>query len=206
MMTVVRNQNNATQSETTESQNNATQPETKESVECEEVLFYHQAGSVMVYTLSSSFNFDELSNPLHQFSQPGPSLKRLGVEKKIQAKMTLLNYDAERLKTIKKAKEDERKKKDDELENKYKSKQKILDLYISSTGVSIKPIPPEEQKRIDELTTEQIPLRFDSNKLKITVDRINKKKMLYEKLIEDLKKTKTEEVYKKRLYNFEKKI
>ena len=152
-------------------------------------------------------NYDDLKKNIEAMEEEYLEIaKKLGVEKKIQAKMTLLNYDAERLKTIKKAKEDERKKKDDELENKYKSKQKILDLYISSTGVSIKPIPPEEQKRIDELTTEQIPLRFDSNRLKITVDRINKKKMLYEKLIEDLKKTKTEEVYKTRLDNFEKKL
>jgi hypothetical protein len=152
-------------------------------------------------------NYEDLKKNIEAMEEEYLEIaKKLGVEKKIQAKMTLLNYDAERLKTIKKAKEDERKKKDDELENKYKSKQKILDLYISSTGVSIKPIPPEEQKRIDELTTEQIPLRFDSNRLKITVDRINKKKMLYEKLIDDLKKTKTEEVYKTRLDNFEKKL
>ena len=175
------------------------------------------AGEDKELTKDEKEKFDKKDKPVENYSDLKKNIdsmeeeyleiaKKLGVEKKIQAKMTLLNYDAERLKTIKKAKEEERKKKDDELENKYKSKQKILDLYISSAGVSIKPIPPEEQKRIDELTTEQIPLRFDSNRLKITVDRINKKRMLYEKLIEDLKKTKTEDDYKTKLDNFEKKL
>jgi hypothetical protein len=79
MMTAVRNQNNATQSETTESQSNATQPETKASVECEEVMLYHQAGSVMVYTLSSPFELARtFMPPFALFNQPGLPFPEVG--------------------------------------------------------------------------------------------------------------------------------
>ena len=112
----------------------------------------------------------------------------------------------ERLKLVKKAKEEERKKRDDELEGKDKSKKKILDNYTSSNGTKIKDIPPEEQKRIDDLTAEQIPIRVFIDIIKTTIDRINKKRMLYESLIDDLKKIKDEKTYEEKLDYFKKKL
>ena len=69
MMTVVRNQNNATHSETTESQNNATQPETKEIVKCEERNNVLPPGLERdgVHIIVTILKFHELSNPRHQF-------------------------------------------------------------------------------------------------------------------------------------------
>ena len=133
--------------------------------------------------------------------------KKLGIEKEIQAELKLLTDDVDRLKSVKDAKETERKKKDEDLEGKDKSKKKILDNYFSNgKPIGNKPVPPEEQKRIDDLATEQIPLRYDSNKLKITVDRVIKKKSLYDNLIDELKKIKEEGAFITKMDKFKKKI
>lgn len=133
--------------------------------------------------------------------------KKLGIEKEIQAKVKLLMGDVDRIKSVKDAKESERKKKDDELEGKDKSKKKILDNYFSNgKPIDGKPVPPQEQKRIDDLTAEQIPLRAQSNKLKITVDRVTKKKALYVTLIDELKRIKDEVTFRKKMDNFNEKI
>ena len=175
------------------------------------------AGEEKELTKDEKEKFAKKDKPVEKYSDLESNIKalendyleianKLGIEKQIQAKITLLNYDVERLKLVKKAKEEERKKKDDELEGKDKSKKKILDNYISSTGSKIKDIPPEEQKRIDDLTAEQNPIRVFIDIIKITIDRINKKRILYEALIDDLKKIKDEKTYEDKLENFKKKL
>jgi len=175
------------------------------------------AGEEKELTKDEKEKFAKKDKPVEKYSDLKDNIKaleddyleianKLGTEKKIQAKITLLNYDVERLKLVKKAKEEERKKRDDELEGKDKSKKKILDNYTSSNGTKIKDIPPEEQKRIDDLTAEQIPIRVFIDIIKTTIDRINKKRMLYETLIDDLKKIKDEKAYEEKLDYFKKKL